>query len=294
MITRLFLFLFILCFSSIAKAENNRPNKISYNLTQDPIDVVIAAHPKDTETLDACIDGIRENCKKVKRVIVISADRLTDKAEWFDEKKFPFSMDDVALSVGKGDRTTSDEFFRNHNRGPGWYLQQLLKFYSPFIIPGISSNVLVVDADAIFMNRVEFLNDSNGGLLCISHLEPKERYLKHAERFLPGYKRIYPEIYSVCHHMLFQRAILEDLMRTVEQYHGTAFWHAFCHCVDLNEKSGASEYEIYYNFSLTHTDQVGLRELKWKNSSKLNSVEKYKKEGYHFVAFHTYMRRKKA
>jgi hypothetical protein len=259
---RLFLVFLFLCFNFFVHAE-----KKHYHLTNDPIDVVIVAHPKDKETLKYCIDGIRENCINLGRIIVVSSEKLSDKAEWFDEKNFPFSLDDVYLAIGREDRATADRYFYRHWRPPGWYLQQLLKLYAPFVIPNISPNVLVLDADTVFMNPVSFLNEQNGGLFCVSHLRAKKRYLRFAERLTPGYKRVHPEVYSVCHHMLFQRAILEDLFATVEKHHKEVFWKAFCHAVDLGAQKGASEYEVYYNFALNHTDQVEIRELKWKIAS---------------------------
>jgi hypothetical protein len=265
--------------------------KNHYNLTDDPIDVVIVAHPKDKKTLNYCIDGIKENCINLRRVIVVSSIKLSDKCEWFDEKKFPFTLNDVVLAIGREDKRIADMYFYHHWRPPGWYLQQLLKLYAPFVIPGLSSNVLVLDADTIFMNPVNFLNDSNGGFLCVSHLRAKERYLKFAGRLLPDYQRVYPEVYSICHHMLFQRAILEDLFHKVEEYHQNVFWKAFCYSVNLDKFKGASEYEVYYNFALNHTDQVEIRELKWKNSHTLNKKQQYKQAGYHFISFHDYMRK---
>lgn len=289
---RLFFILFFLCFHFFAQATSNT-KKVKYSLRDDPIDVVFVSHPKDQRTLDYCIDGILENCGKVRRVIVVSDTKLTDKAEWFDEKDFPFSKNDIALTIGRGSLKKSEEFFKRTGRGVGWYYQQLLKLYSPLVIPGISSNVLVVDADTIFMNPVEFLNDSFGGLFCTNPHPAKETYIKHAKSLVPGYKRIYPEVYSVCHHMLFQRAILQDLFEVVEEYHKKKFWMAFCLCVDTGaQKKGASEYEIYYNYALRHTDQVALRELKWANSGLLENRENFKKQGYHFVSFHTYMKGK--
>lgn len=290
---RIFFTFLFLCFNILGEAKENTLNtKTHYRLVDDPIDVVIVTHPKDKKTLDDCIAGIKENCSNVRRIIVVSSEKLTDQAEWFDENRFSFSKQDVSLVIAKGDKNKSKKFTERRGRGAGWYYQQLLKLYSPFAIPGISSNVLVIDADTIFMNPVEFLNDSNGGLFCFSHGEAKTSYLKHAERLVPGYQRIYPEFYSVCHHMLFQKPILKDLFRTVENYHHTPFWKAFCACVTLNKEEGASEYEIYYNYALSHTDQVQLRELKWANSAHIEEKVHFKNAGYHFVAFHSYMRGK--
>ncbi len=295
MIFRLFLFLCFLCLNLCLHGENSKLNKMHYDLVDDLIDVVIVTHPKDTATLDLCIDGIRENCSHIRRVIVVSSQKLTDKAEWFDENKFPFSKEDIAATIVRGDKTKRESFFRNNHRSPGWYFQQLLKLYSPFLIPNISSNVLILDSDTIFMNPVKFLNQSNGGLFCISRdqTEPKRHYFAHAKRLVPDYKRIYPKVYSVCHHMLFQKPILEHLFSTVEQHHQTEFWVAFCLCVDLKANKGASEYEIYYNFALNHTSQVALHELKWTNSPDLEHINKFKSKGYHFVSFHTYLRQKR-
>lgn len=279
--------LFFLCFP--LWAHGNATPHVHYSFDHDPIDAVIVCHEKDKKTLTYCIEGIEENCSKVRRVIVISSKPLTDKAEWFNENSFPFTKKDIALAIARGNRKEAAEFSRRKERGPGWYFQQLLKLYASFIIPGISSNILVIDADTIFMNPTEFLNESGGGLFCVSAEQPQERYLKHAKRLVPGYKRIYSEYYSVCHHMLFQKAILTDLFHTVEKFHETSFWKAFCLCVDFEGEKGASEYEIYYNYALRHTDQVQIRGLKWANSAHVEEKNLFKKAGYHFVAFHSYM-----
>jgi len=293
MLIRTLLFLFLLSLNLTISAKEVHKGMINYPLKDDPIDVVIVSHEKDKPTLGLCIDGIRENCNNVRRVIVVSSEKLTDKAEWFNEKRFPFNKEEIRLKIARGDEEVAKKFFYGEHRTPGWYFQQMLKLYSPLIIPKISSNVLIIDADTIFMNPVKFLNDSFGGLFCYNTRDQvKLPYIQHAERLVPGYKRIHPEIYSVCHHMLLQRPILEDLFRTVEEYHKTDFWKAFCHCVDLKRNKGGSEYEIYYNYALTHTDQVELRKLKWANSSRFSQRNDFKKKHYHFVSFHDYMREK--
>lgn len=289
MIIRVVTLLWIFCLQSLY----GEVEKKFFNLTADPIDVVIVCHPKDTETLDNCIDGIKTNGTSVRRVIVVSSIKLTNKAEWFDEGKYPFNKMDVALAIGKGNFQVSEKFFNRTSRGAGWYFQQLLKLYAPFVIPDISSNVLVLDADTVFLNPVTFLNEKNGGMFCTSHVPVKAAYYEHAARLLPGYERIYPQFYSVCHHMLFQKPILKKLFKTIEKHHDKKFWVAFCHCVDTNgRKKGASEYEIYYNFALRNTDQVGIRQLHWANSAHLEDMSLYQLHGYQFVSFHTYMRGK--
>ena len=173
-INRLFFILLFFSLHTSLQAKIDEPIKKHYDLVNDPIDVIIVTHPKDKETINACINGIKENCPEVRRIIHVSSERLTDQCQWFDENNFPFGIEDVALAVGRGSKAKGDKFFKGHCRYPGWYFQQLLKLYSPYVIPEISSNVLVVDSDTIFMNPVTFLNESNGGLFCFSNLRAKK------------------------------------------------------------------------------------------------------------------------
>ena len=52
-----------------------------YPLSIEPIDVIIVCHPKDMLTLDLAINGIKENGNNIRRVIVISAEKLSDIAK---------------------------------------------------------------------------------------------------------------------------------------------------------------------------------------------------------------------
>lgn len=269
-------------------------SKKLFELSDEPIDVVIPACPKDINTLECCIEGIRENCENIRRIIVVSESRLTDSAEWYDEKLYPFSILDIAIALMRNDVKIGGEFWKESKGRVGWYYQQMLKYYAPFVIPDISSNVLVVDSDVIFLNRVEFLNPMGGALLN-TNKEYYREYFQHAARLLPGFKRLYPQYSGISHHMLMQRPILEDLMSQVENHHGMKFWKAFCNCVSLEAliagKSGASEYEIYFNFALRRTDQVEIRSLWWEDTPYFKERHQYKACGYHYIAVHEWLRK---
>jgi len=71
----------------------------SQSIASFAIDAVIPAHPKDLETLEYCIKGIKKNVKNIRRIIVVSKSKLTDNAEWFDEALYPFSYPEVAKLV---------------------------------------------------------------------------------------------------------------------------------------------------------------------------------------------------
>lgn len=263
--------------------------KVLYPLTRDPIDVIIPCTAKDKLTLDLCIKGIRENGKDVRRIIVLSKERLTENAEWFDEKNFPFTKYDIALEI-LGDEKKAHEMISGASR-VGWIYQQFLKLYAPFVIPGISSNVLMLDADTIFLKPVEFVGCSGEGLYNPG-TEYHQPYFRHAARLIPGFKKVYKEYSGISHHMLFQRSVLEDLMKEIKMYHHAEVWKAFCHCIDKRylHHSSLSEYEIYFNFAFMRTSQLKIRPLRWANISSIDEVGTYQEKGYDYVSCHDYLR----
>ena len=66
------------------------------------IDVVIPSHWKDIDTLDLCIEGIRNNVKDVRRIVVVSKDKMTDNAEFFPEEDLQYSLEDADVSIHLG------------------------------------------------------------------------------------------------------------------------------------------------------------------------------------------------
>lgn len=260
-----------------------------YPLTEEPIDVVIPACAKDLPTLDLCIAGIREQGSNIRRIIVVSAERLTNHAEWFDEGVFPFSKFDVALQLHRMNKKAAAEYLLHPQSRVGWFYQQLLKLYSIFVIPNLSSNVLVLDADTVFFRPIHFLSEANGALFNTA-IENHQPYYMHMNRLLPGLKKVFPDRSGISHHMLFQRPVIEDLFNQVESTHGMDFWKAFCQCVDLSHYSAASEYEIYFNFVFTRTDQVELRQLHWMNSSFPELMGEHRNMSFDFVSYHSCMR----
>lgn len=270
---------------------DNQVKKVTYQFTQDPIDVVIPCVRKDLYTLQECIEGIKLNGIQVRRIIVVSKEPLGDGVEWFDESNFPFTKFDVALHLLKDNAEAALKYYSNPGSRVGWYYQQLLKLYASFVIPEISSNVLVLDADTIFLRPCCFTTESGAGLHNVG-TEYHSPYFQHADQFLPGLKKQYGSYSGISHHMLFQRCVLDDLFQCVETLHNKAMWKIFCECVDYNhlEYSGASEYEIYFNFAFARSDQFVIRHLKNCSIRNLNQIENYRKEGYDYVSCHSYLR----
>jgi hypothetical protein len=279
--TELFFFFFL----SVVCAE-----KVEYQLFDEPIDVVIPCAKKDLRTLELCIEGVRKNVARLGEIIVISKERYTDNADWFAEELFPFSKFDLGYYICGETEDGAEKFLAECTR-VGWIYQQFLKLYAPFVIPGISSNVLIVDADVIFYQPASFLNAKNEGLYNPGR-EYHKPYFNQMKRLLPDLHKLSPKYSGISHHMLFQRSILEDLFSTIEDYHEMDMWKALCKTIDPREINTPciSEYEIYFNFVFSKTSQVKIRPLKWTNKWDLSPKARNAdlKKGYHYVAYHEY------
>lgn len=267
--------------------------KISFTFIDEPIDVVIPAIEKDLETLPLAIRAIRQYGKNVRNIYVVSPKKLTNEAEWFPEKKYPFSLYDVALAIYK-DKTRAKNYLALPGNRIGWILQQFIKLYAPLVIPGISTNVLVLDADTVFLKPVSFLNERFEPLFNPA-FEYHKTYFEHAARLLPGFSKVFKNYSGISHHMMFQKNVIEHLFATIESIHHMPAWQAMCHCIDIVttgklELSTISEYEIYFNYMFTNSDQGHIRHLKWRNVHSIDSIERYKNGGYDFISCHSWMR----
>lgn len=250
-------------------------------------DIVIPVHKKDLAVLEYCIEAAREKIVGVRRIITVSKERYTNNAEWFPEAQFPFTMD----------------FVREYTAGScGWYFQQLLKLYAPFVIPDISENVLILDSDTVFFRKTKMFDAQNRPFYNISKdtkicRKPFDIAVEeHIQKLWPSISRKnlpleFKEISGICHSMMFQRKMLEELFAEVEKYDGTGdkFYKIFLKLA--NHEHSVSEYQIYFNFLLIyHREKIAIRKLKYKNTADLN-IRKYRKRlKYSYCSFHSYLR----
>lgn len=258
-----------------------------FQVKQPVIDVVIPAHEKDLETLNHCIRGIRQNGASVRRIIVVSKEKYTDKAEWFDESLYPFSFQDISDILDGND--------------VGWHFQQLLKLYAPLVIPNISENVLILDADTVFLRKVKFFSEDGLPLYNLAkdkNLDSSPFHqvtFKHINKILPDISKSFPEkfenVSGICHHMIFQKHMIEDLMKKVKSHDSTQdpFYKVFLK--NREQSYGVAEYNLYFYFLVSlYKENYKIRLLKYKNTSDFN-VWKYRfRRKYDYCSFHSYMR----
>lgn len=202
------------------------------------MDVIIPFIQKDKNIIQICIRSCFQYVPNVRNIYVITNKYIKiniSNVIIINEEIFPFTIKDV--------------YTYTHNRHRcGWYLQQLLKLYSFKIIPDLTENFLVLDADTIFVRNIDFFKD--GKTLFNTSAEYHLPYFKHIKKFSPFIYKKYKQHSGICHHMIWNKRILKRLFSLVEKQHRSSLWKAFLRCIDPKEiaGSGASEYEIYFNF----------------------------------------------
>jgi len=242
-------------------------------------DIVIPVGPNDINFINISLEFNIKNILNYRNIYIIGDSKLLSikinnkQCIVIDEKNFPFNLEIIKLYLGDNNRC-------------GWYLQQLIKLYAGFTIPDILDNYLVIDSDTVFLKPTTFFEDDiplyNFGS------EYHMPYFIHMINMHPSLIKC-NKTSGISHHLIFQKYILKDLFKLVESFHKKLFYEIFLEAIEYNEimYSGASEYEIYYNFLIkNYSGKYKIRELKWKN---VNQLPKYNND-LDYVSCHWYMR----
>jgi hypothetical protein len=258
----------------ITFVPNNTPKYLMLENKSDNhyglMDIVIPVGPNDIEIINTQIIYTKANILYHRNIYLIHAntDLKIEGCTTVSENMFPFNMSTIEQLYGKTTRN-------------GWYLQQLLKLYAGFIIPGILDRYLVVDSDTFFLKPTEFIK--NGKCLYTYGKEYHLPYFDHMKRLHPSFKRVDKLKSGVCHHMMFDTSIIKEIINLVETYHRCKFYEIFLKSVTDIQNSGASEYELYFNYVLqNYPDGIILRTLEWENVDKLTKNIKNDFESLHW------------
>lgn len=225
------------------------------NTNINAFDIVIPVGPNDTNIIKQQIVYTKKNIIGYRNIYLIASDSSLniDGCINISESIFPFSIKTIENIHEKSSRC-------------GWYLQQLIKLYAGNIIPGILDKYLVIDSDTHFLKPTRFI-EMNKPLYAYGS-EYHRPYFEHMKRLHESFIKVDKEHSGICHHMLFETVYLNEIMYLVESKHSDTFFNIFIKEVDhVNfSKSGASEYEIYYNYMLQyHPDKIKIRPLIWNN-----------------------------
>jgi len=239
----------------------------------DYFDIVIPVGPNDIDIIREQITYTLKNIIGYRNIYLISFDNSLqiEGCITIQENIFPFSLQTISEYHGKLNRN-------------GWYLQQLLKLYAGLIIPNILDKYLVIDADTFFLKPTLFYKDDK----CLYNYGSEYHlpYFEHMKKIYPELKKMDSSKSGICHHMMFETKYIKQLFNIVENKHNDLFYNVFLKNVNDYENSGASEYEIYFNYMIyNHLDEIIIRKLNWINTNKL-----ILDSNYDYISYHHYMR----
>lgn len=216
-------------------------------------DIVIPVGPNDKSIIEEQIKYTKNNIVGYRNIYLICYDSsiLIEGCTTIDENMFPFNKNTVSELHGQ-------------NKRNGWYLQQLLKLYAGIIIPNILDRYLVIDCDTFFLKPTEFIKNNK----CLYNFgsENHVEYFRHMKRMDEDWMRVKRKS-GICHHMIFETKYLNEIISKIEKKHNDLFYNVFLKLVEQVDKSGASEYEIYFNYMLKYyPNNIIIRKLNWKNN----------------------------
>ena len=246
-------------------------------MIEDSFDIVMPVGPNDKDIIYKQIEYTKKNIIGYRHIYLICYDTSIsiEGCITIDEKIFPFTIETVSKFHGKLDRN-------------GWYLQQLLKLYAGKIIPDILERYLVIDSDTFFLKPTIFVENNK----CLYNFgtEYNEPYFTHMLQLDKDLIKVDKDKSGICHHMMFETKYITELFNIVESMHKDTFYNIFLKNVTSNtfNTSGASEYEIYFNFILSkHMDNIKIRPLNWQNTDNINFISN---TYFDYVSYHWYLR----
>ena len=136
------------------------------------------------------------------------------------------------------------------------------------------------------MKPTEFIKNNK----CLYNFgsEYHQPYFVHMLNLDEDLIKVYKNASGICHHMIFEKKYINELINRIEKKHNDKFYNIFLKMVpDSNRPgSGASEYEIYFNYMFkNYSDMVEIRQLKWCNTNTLNI-----NADFDYISYHYYMR----
>jgi uncharacterized short protein YbdD (DUF466 family) len=254
-------------------------------------DIVIPVGPKDEELVRNNIKCNKKNIVGYRNIYLISAikDLTIDGCKViYEDNVVPFKKDYIVKKHGKNEQWN------------GWYYQQLIKLYVGFFIPELLDYYLVVDCDTFFIRKTEFFEKDTPLLNYSQEYHPP--YFEQMKNMDSSLIKVLKNKSGICHHMMFQKKYVIEMMKSIAQIHKKEFFDVFLDSVPkdaVNKVAGASEYEIYFNYMLlNHPDKIKIRAIPFTNSDWVESYRRKKKIGFQvpvnsflsYVSFHWHVR----
>jgi|TARA_R100000482_G_C5094117_1_gene132329 hypothetical protein len=220
-------------------------------------DIVIPCHPKDSDNLRQTIKSLK-NLSNKGDIYVISPEpinlNIADEYHHVSDSVFDdmFTIDEIKERWAKENTQFS---YR-----ASWIYQQLLKLFCYKKIEHLTESFMFLDSDTMILRDIDFDTDK------FQYSIPQENHMSYKKTYnkMTGLEA---ENFSfICHHMMFKKEYLDELVSHVENLHGDSFFNVMLNSMEYDNQSPFAEQEMYGNWVYAkHNEICEYRELKTKD-----------------------------
>ncbi len=247
---------------------------------------MIPVGPKDRDFVHHIIPHIQQNALGLHKIYIVTAEKHIE----IIAQNTQYSANNIHFVPEETFPQWSHRLEQHgvNSERVGWYVQQLIKLYAGLYIPHLMNRYVVWDADTFLMRPMKMFANVHGGAFFCTTGQYHLPYFKHMNQLHPQLKRVRVNESGICNFMPMFLPFVQELFDFVKHNQQKLFDEVFIDSIDIRENSGASEFEIYYNYLLTfHPDKVHSQMLTMDNSS---SQLPDKSANFDIISVHWYRR----
>ena len=264
-------------------------NNISYKKLYD---VVTPIHEKDLNNYKKYLSTNKKYLNHSSTFYYISdKDHNIPESVFIDENLYPFTKNSI------------NEYLKKYipKDRIGWYYQQLLKLNIFNINQNFKENILILDADIIFLKPFFIIKKDIPNLYYIEFDKNDSKKIHksyiHTLKYLIPDMNINEKNSGVCHHILFKKSILTSLLNKIEKNFNKPTWMSICDSVISYYNDNGynisifSEYELYFHYVRHYyKEHYEIKNNLLFLDTNINKFKWIDKKDYKFIGNHSWIK----
>lgn len=210
---------------------------VIYKNSRQFYDAFMPIGPSDYDIAKSSLQNKIENLPGLREIYYCAKKDLFIDAVYLPESSYPFSEHELASLRDENSERT------------GWYHAQLKQFYLYSVDQSALDFYVALCTDLYFLRPYELFDEKKLPIYMYGAGPTHQPSLNHMMKLHPQL-RCFDGRSAVSHHMIFERSVIERLLREVKNYTGKLFWQIFIESIDKVHYLGAgtSDYDIYFNY----------------------------------------------
>ncbi len=232
-------------------------------------DVFMPVGPSDYDIAKASLQNKIDNLPALREIYYCAKKDLNIDAVYISESQYPFTEQDLSKLRDENSERT------------GWYHAQLKQFYLHSVDQSALDFYVALCTDLFFLKPYELFNIDQLPIYMYGAAPTHPPSIAHMKKLHPQL-RCFDGRSAVSHHMIFERSVIEQLLREVNNFSGKLFWQCFIESIDKShyEAAGASDYDIYFNYLRLIKREILTREPNYLDTGDPSVVKNFDGDFY--------------